>query len=120
MLSIRSMLVLSILSVGVFSLSASASPLSVSIFDHDFTFDVPYINGSNSNASYDFAGAAADHLSINNAAGHYVHGYTYTGVLGTVPTTAFGAPPTPSFDPYPLYSGTKFGANLSMDMYFTA
>ncbi len=83
-----------------------AIPLSISIDDHDFTFDVPL------DATYDYAGADRDKLSVSVDNGHFVHGYTYTGLLAApVPIPASPAP-------YPVYSGMQFAGNLDLEMYF--
>ncbi|MFA6134055.1 MAG: PEP-CTERM sorting domain-containing protein [Phycisphaerae bacterium] len=96
--------------------SVHAGPISVRIDDHDFTFDVAL------DAVYAYDGGSPDHLSVHKTNGHYAGQYTYTGVLPTVPAGALGAPPAPSADPYPLYSGSpvQFAANLDLDMYFVA
>ena len=110
---------LSILAVAFVATTAQASPLSVNIQDHDFTFDVPFT------AVYDFAGASPDHLFVPPAPDrHYVHGYTFTGVYPGVP----GIPPAVfPFNPYPVYSNGSappqtiaFGGNMWLDMHFNA
>ena len=96
----------------VFVAGSQAAPLSVSIEDHAFSFNV------NGDARYDFAGAAPDHLYVPAAPEeHYVHGYVHNGNLPTVS----GAPPA-SPDPYPVYSGSApvaFAGNMQLDMFFT-
>jgi len=111
----RSRLVLgsSVSLVLVLSGALAAAPLSVSIEDYTFSFNV------DADARYDFAGAAADHLYVPAAAEqHYVEGYVYSGKVPAVP----GAPP-PSPDPYPVYSGgapVAFAGNMELDMFFTS
>lgn len=111
----RSML-LAVAALSLLAGSAVAAPLGVKIGDYDFTFDVP------TQAVYDYAGAAADHLYVNTP-GHYAAGSTYTGalpVLPALPAGTVGALPASSVNPYPVYSGAQFAGNLALDMYFTA
>jgi hypothetical protein len=105
----RIRLCLALLSFLVFAAAAHASPLSVRLEDHFFTFEGPDVS------AYYFNGALADQLTVGTSSNHLVHGYTYEGTVPTVP----GGPPA-SVDPYPVYSGApiKFGGLMAMDLFF--
>jgi len=110
---------------------AYASPLSVRIDDHDFTFDMPYWEDENWGAAYDYHGADPDELYVDSRHGpamnHYVGTYSYMGKLPTVATAAqgnpYGDPPVPSPFPYPVAnddgSGFIFGGDLELSMTFS-
>jgi hypothetical protein len=105
---------LGVLAVLVFAAGAHASPLSVRIEDHDFSFDVPYWPAGSWGAVYNFNGAAPDTLTLQAPnPNHYAGTYSYTGPLPTVP----GGPLASAF-PYPLTNSATFGADLKLDMTF--
>ena len=125
------------LSISVFAGSALAVPLSTTVIDHDFTFDVPhYVNqasGDIGSAVYDFAGSGPDMLRLTDSnlqgegpAGHHnVASYVYAGILPQVPPSIIGGPgvsvpPTASQWLYPLFFTTQYGAKLEIELLFDA
>jgi len=99
--------------------AAHASPMSIRIDDHDFSFDVPF-NEDGFGAVYDYRGDQPDQLRVTTmpqADNHYVSSYSYTGVVPTV----LGAPAASQFL-YPVVSNMVqngyFGGSLEMQMTF--
>ena len=113
----RIRLCLALLSFLVFAAAAHATPLSVRIEDHDFSFDVPYWPLGQPGpwgAVYNFNGAAPDSLTLQAPdPNHYAVSYSYTGALPTV----LGAPLASAF-PYPIINSLTFGGDLKLDMTF--
>lgn len=107
---------------------AYATPLSVDIIDHDFTFDVPYYEypqtGAVMSAVYDYNGKNPDmlYLTQNGAGSHNVPSYAYAGVLPQVPPNppgiAAATPPAPSSWLYPTFFTMQHGAKLEIEMEF--
>ena len=125
---VRSALSLAALSILATALTAVASPLSVRIDDHTFTFDVPYSSTYGTGAQYSYNGASPDTLTIvSSDPNHYVASYSYEGKLPTVPANGpLGAPPVPYPFVYPvicyepLVQSLLFGGSLDLDMTFTS
>ena len=112
----RVRLCLALLSFLVFAAAAHASPLSVRIEDHDFSFDVPYWPAPPGpwGAVYSFNGPAPDSLTLQAPnPNHYAVSYSYTGALPTLP----GAPAANPFS-YPITNTVTFGGDLKLDMAF--
>ena len=110
---------LGVLAVLVFVAAAHASPLSVRIEDHDFSFDVPYWPAEPWGAVYSFNGAAADTLTLQAPKpNHYVSSYTYEGTLPTVPPNPLGVPPVPDPFGYPVSNSNTFRGDLDLNMTF--
>ena len=110
----RIRLCLALLSFLVFAAAAHASPLSVRVEDHDFSFDVPYWPAAPWGAVYSFNGPAPDSLTLQAPnPDHYAVSYSYTGALPTVP----GGPLASAF-PYLITNSATFGGDLKLDMTF--
>lgn len=121
--------------VFVLSGAATATPLSVNILDHDFTFDVPYtliqgdLGTDVSGAVYDYNGSSPDVIRLTQnqnpgegpAGDHNVGQYTYGGTLPQVlPGPGASTPPGASPWAYPLYFTSQFGAKLELMLEFDA
>ena len=122
--------------LAVFASAGLAAPLSVTIADHDFLFDVPYLqdpSGDFRAAVYDYAGKGADilRLTIPGVAGDYeaAAGLHNVASYRYAPGTALPqVPGGPAISPnlYPLFanllppSNPQFGAKLELTMEFDA
>jgi len=94
--------------------AAHASPMSIRIGDHDFSFDVPVFEESG--AVYDYRGDLPDQLTVTApiSGSRCVSSYSYTGMLPSVN----GAPSASAFL-YPVVSSAGyFGGSLEMQMTF--
>lgn len=121
---LRSILVSSVVVVALLAVNVQATPLSVRIDDHDFSFDVPYFPQQplGWGAVYNFDGVNPDRLGIQSSVpNHYVGSYSYVGKLPTVPglpSNLNGNPPIPSPFIYPVAQSSTFGGDLELEMFF--